>query len=78
MLIWGIHTHVGISDKERVWPIINALLTKFPHLLALTESYWQNYGTLQFVSDMSGKGMCDDENYLAYLRQVFQIPPPAV
>lgn len=38
MLIWGIHTHVGISDKDRVWPIINALLTKFPHLLALTAS----------------------------------------
>ena len=30
------------------------------------------------VSDTPGKGMCDDENYLAYLRQVFQIPPPAV
>ncbi|AKK06994.1 carboxylate-amine ligase, YbdK family [Corynebacterium mustelae] len=38
MLIWGIHTHVGISHKERVWPIINALLTKYPHLLALTAS----------------------------------------
>ena len=30
------------------------------------------------VSDTPDKGMCDDENYLAYLRQVFQIPPPAV
>lgn len=38
MLIWGIHTHVGISDKHRVWPIINALLTNYPHLLALTAS----------------------------------------
>lgn len=38
MLIWGIHVHVGISDKERVWPIINALLTLYPHLLALTAS----------------------------------------
>ena len=25
------------------------------------------------LSDTPGKGMCDDENYLAYLRQVFQI-----
>jgi nicotinate phosphoribosyltransferase len=26
------------------------------------------------LSDTPGKGMCDDEKYLAYLRQVFQIP----
>ena len=26
------------------------------------------------VSDAPGKGMCDDEKYLAYLRQVFEIP----
>ncbi|MDO4760660.1 MAG: glutamate--cysteine ligase [Corynebacterium sp.] len=38
MLIWGIHTHVGVKDKERVWPIINALLIHYPHLLALTAS----------------------------------------
>ncbi len=36
MLIWGIHVHVGISHEERVWPIINALMTKYPHLLALS------------------------------------------
>ncbi|WP_084168401.1 glutamate--cysteine ligase [Corynebacterium atypicum] len=38
MLIWGIHVHVGIRHKDRVWPIINALMTTFPHLLALTAS----------------------------------------
>lgn len=38
MLIWGIHVHVGIRDQERVWPIINAIATKYPHLLALTAS----------------------------------------
>lgn len=38
MLIWGIHVHVGIRHEDRVWPIINALLTKYPHLLALTAS----------------------------------------
>lgn len=38
MLIWGIHVHVGISHRDRVWPIINAVMTKFPHLLALTAS----------------------------------------
>ena len=29
------------------------------------------------LSDTPGKGMCDDEKYLAYLRQVFDIPSPA-
>lgn len=38
MLIWGIHVHVGISSADRVWPIINAMMTKYPHLLALTAS----------------------------------------
>jgi nicotinate phosphoribosyltransferase len=28
------------------------------------------------LSDSPGKGMCDDEKYLAYLRQVFDIPTP--
>ena len=28
------------------------------------------------LSDSPGKGMCDDEKYLAYLRQVFEIEPP--
>lgn len=28
------------------------------------------------VSDTPGKGMCDDEAYLAYLRQVFELPAP--
>ena len=38
MLIWGIHVHVGISHEDRVWPIINALLTNYPHLLAISAS----------------------------------------
>lgn len=38
MLIWGIHVHVGIRHEDRVWPIINALMTKYPHMLALTAS----------------------------------------
>jgi nicotinate phosphoribosyltransferase len=29
------------------------------------------------LSDTPGKGMCNDENYLAYLRQVFDIAQPA-
>ena len=35
MLLWGTHVHVGISHEERVWPIITALMTKYPHLLAI-------------------------------------------
>ncbi len=38
MLIWGVHVHVGISSKEKVFPILNALLLKYPHLLALSAS----------------------------------------
>ena len=29
------------------------------------------------LSDSPGKGMCDDEKYLAYLRQVFEVTPSA-
>lgn len=38
MLIWGVHIHVGIDTAERVWPIIGAMMTKYPHLLALSAS----------------------------------------
>ncbi|EME18287.1 carboxylate-amine ligase [Rhodococcus triatomae BKS 15-14] len=38
MLIWGVHVHVGVSSAEKVFPIINALLVKYPHLLALSAS----------------------------------------
>lgn len=36
MLLWGTHVHVGISHEDRVWPIINALMTKYPHLLSIS------------------------------------------
>lgn len=38
MLIWGLHVHIGISHEDRVWPIINALMTHYPHLLAPSAS----------------------------------------
>ncbi|MFI1915402.1 glutamate--cysteine ligase [Nocardia sp. NPDC020380] len=38
MLIWGVHVHVGISHPEKVFPILNRLLTSYPHLLALSAS----------------------------------------
>lgn len=38
MLIWGIHVHVGVSHRDRVWPLINALMTFYPHLLCPSAS----------------------------------------
>ncbi|PVZ96410.1 glutamate--cysteine ligase [Amnibacterium flavum] len=42
MLIWGVHMHVGIEDREKVLPILNGLLTYYPHFQALSASspYW--------------------------------------
>ncbi|WP_459548293.1 glutamate--cysteine ligase [Nocardia sp. X0981] len=38
MLIWGVHVHVGVSHREKVFPILNAMLLSYPHLLALSAS----------------------------------------
>ncbi|MFC3963335.1 glutamate--cysteine ligase [Nocardia jiangsuensis] len=38
MLIWGVHVHVGVSHREKVFPILNAMLPSYPHLLALSAS----------------------------------------
>lgn len=38
LVIWGVHTHIGIERVEAVWPTINALLAYQPHLLALSAS----------------------------------------
>lgn len=42
MMIWGVHAHVGIDDRRKVLPILNALLTYLPHFQALTASspFW--------------------------------------
>lgn len=47
MLLWGTHVHVGIRHEDRVWPIINALMTKYPHLLAISASSpaWEGLDT---------------------------------
>ncbi|MDO4241684.1 MAG: glutamate--cysteine ligase [Microbacteriaceae bacterium] len=43
LLIWGVHTHLGIADKERVIPIMHALMAYQPHLIALSASspFWE-------------------------------------
>lgn len=38
MLIWGVHVHVGMPEKERVMPVLSALLNWYPHLQALSAS----------------------------------------
>jgi len=38
MLIWGVHVHVGLPERERVMPVLSALLTTHPHLQALSAS----------------------------------------
>ncbi|WP_238421776.1 glutamate--cysteine ligase [Gordonia sp. 'Campus'] len=38
MLIWGVHVHVGISHRDKVLPVLDALLNYYPHLLALSSS----------------------------------------
>ena len=38
MLIWGVHVHVGLPERERVMPVLSSLLNHYPHLLALSAS----------------------------------------
>ena len=47
MLLWGVHCHVGVSHEDKVWPIINAVMTKYPHLLAVSASSpaWEGLDT---------------------------------
>lgn len=42
MMIWGIHVHVGVDDRDKVLPIIGALTGFLPHLQALAASspFW--------------------------------------
>ena len=42
MMIWGIHVHIGVEDREKVMPIVGALNAYLPHLQALASSspFW--------------------------------------
>ncbi len=42
MMIWGVHVHVAVEDRQKVLPIINGLLTYLPHFQALSASspFW--------------------------------------
>ncbi|MWV50162.1 glutamate--cysteine ligase [Rathayibacter sp. VKM Ac-2803] len=47
MMIWGIHVHVGIEDRDKVLAILNSLLDYYPHLQALSASspFWGGVDT---------------------------------
>ena len=38
MLIWGVHVHVGMPERDRVMPVLSSMLATYPHLLALSAS----------------------------------------
>ncbi|GGK76788.1 putative glutamate--cysteine ligase 2 [Sphaerisporangium melleum] len=44
---FGVHVHVGVRDRDKVIPIVNALAAYLPHFLALTASspYWGGQDT---------------------------------
>jgi carboxylate-amine ligase len=47
MLIYGVHMHVGIENRDKVLPIARALLAYVPHLEALSASspFWGGQST---------------------------------
>ncbi|WP_405088694.1 glutamate--cysteine ligase [Microbispora sp. NBC_01389] len=44
---FGVHVHVGVRDRDKVIPMVNALAAYLPHFLALTSSspYWGGQDT---------------------------------
>ncbi|GAA2028613.1 glutamate--cysteine ligase [Yaniella flava] len=47
MLIYGLHTHVGLDHVAKAMPAVNQLIQYYPHLLALSASspFWGGYDT---------------------------------
>lgn len=47
MLLFGLHVHVGIEDRRKVLPILNAMMTRHAHLQSLSASspFWTNRDT---------------------------------
>ena len=52
MVIYGIHVHVGMPERDRVLPVLNSMLRYFPHLQALSASspYYDGHDT-QYASN---------------------------
>jgi len=38
LLIYGVHTHVGVETRDKVLPLISGLLPYYPHLAAISAS----------------------------------------
>lgn len=47
MLVYGVHVHVGVEDRAKVFPILNALMTRFAVLqgLAASSPFWSGSDT---------------------------------
>lgn len=47
MMIWGVHVHVGVEERDKALPIVNGLLSYYPHLQALSASspFWSGANT---------------------------------
>jgi len=47
MMIWGVHVHVAVENRRKVFPIIDGLLTYLPHFQALSASspFWSGEKT---------------------------------
>ncbi len=47
MLLYGVHVHVGVEDREKVLPIVNAVITRAGQLQALAASspFWSGQDT---------------------------------
>jgi carboxylate-amine ligase len=47
LMIWGVHMHVGIEERDKALPILNGLLAYYPHFQALSASspFWSGEDT---------------------------------
>lgn len=47
MMIYGVHVHTGINQRDKALPVLNGLSNFYPHLLALSASspFWEGSDT---------------------------------
>lgn len=47
MVIYGVHTHIGVTHRDKVLPLLSGMLTYAPHLQALSASspWWGGVAT---------------------------------
>lgn len=63
LMIWGVHMHIGIEDRDKVLPILDGMLVYYPHFQALSASspFWVG----------------DDTGYASNRAMLFQQMPTA-